>query len=637
MIMASPFQQQALQRKLIYIGLIVVLFTVLFLVRQHVDAKATELTWREENIGEVELTGRAVELTLTGSRGLVVSVLWYVAQDMQKKNEWNELELVTRSITKLQPHFITPWLFQSWNLAYNVSVESDRIRDKYYYITRGTALLGEGERKNKNQPIMRNMIGFYQENKFGVADEVNTFRCLYQLSCIPPDKRYAENFRTKDERNKTVVNMSELEKFCGEHPQLIRRLHDQLHMDKPEDIVQFLADNQRVPGIYEDLTPDEIRELQLGRTPPSRLRPVTERFPVLPQPIPLEGEQHPLPEDEIRVDQIEKLTDDFNAYQAARAWYAYSLVAVPEPSDMPGEDKPITEEQRTQFRKPNYTTVLFRQSWPRVQSVEAEQLEKAGWFGDADDPGWDVSFWFPKGGPISKKGLAVQAWGRANDMFHTWANQNHIDETAESLANKEKAAEVYRKKFGLPPGHPGVRLTDEIRNDPQLYEGHLAHRFLFLYVRCRELTNFKSFFYRAQLEAKPETVAARRGLFVAERDRKAGQRNDALVKYEKALAQWAELMKNTPNAADDSVLQDEMYDAQAIYLQLLQDLSGQEIKQILAVPAVLGQAALTPGPAPPWLALVPLAKPRLAPTPGILPPLAGLIKEETIQRNRPGK
>src|SRR5262245_17398656 len=133
--MASPLQQQSVQRKLVYIGLILVLFFGAFLFRKYgVEAHAQELALREQDRADVDLTGSAVRLSLTGSRGLAVCILWATAIDKQKKNQWNELELLVRSVTKLQPHFITPWLFQSWNLAYNVSVESDRERDQYFYI-----------------------------------------------------------------------------------------------------------------------------------------------------------------------------------------------------------------------------------------------------------------------------------------------------------------------------------------------------------------------------------------------------------------------------------------------------------------------------------------------------------------------
>ena len=144
--MASPFQQLALRRKLISIGLIVAGLTASLLFRSYVvEPRADQLALREQNAGAVELSGSAIRLSLTGLRGLASCILWMNAIERQKKNQWDELEILVNSITKLQPHFVTPWLFQSWNLAYNVSVESDRVKDKFFYVTRGIDLLGEGE------------------------------------------------------------------------------------------------------------------------------------------------------------------------------------------------------------------------------------------------------------------------------------------------------------------------------------------------------------------------------------------------------------------------------------------------------------------------------------------------------------
>src|SRR5207244_13095150 len=143
-IMARRVQQQALVRKVVYLVLSLVLFTASLMHRRFVVIpQAYNLQLREEARGEVELTSSAVRLTLTGLRGVTTCFLWQAAIDKQKRHEWNELELLVRSITKIQPYFASPWLFQSWNLAFNVAVECDRVRDKYFYITRGLELLAE--------------------------------------------------------------------------------------------------------------------------------------------------------------------------------------------------------------------------------------------------------------------------------------------------------------------------------------------------------------------------------------------------------------------------------------------------------------------------------------------------------------
>src|SRR5262249_52052412 len=128
-VMASPNQGASFQRKLIYFGMIVALFAATVVARgvvampgvKSIQDQSNRLELNEMSQGDVELTGSAVRLLLTGSRGLAICGLWISANENQKRQEWYLLERDVNSITTIQPHFVTPWLFQSWNLTYNVS------------------------------------------------------------------------------------------------------------------------------------------------------------------------------------------------------------------------------------------------------------------------------------------------------------------------------------------------------------------------------------------------------------------------------------------------------------------------------------------------------------------------------------
>src|SRR5436309_968795 len=162
--MASAIQQSVLRRKVAYVAAMIVILVVnTFFWRGvassqtgaqppwwTVTARANELELTELATGEADLTGSAMRLLLSGSRGLAQATLWYQADEKKKRHEWNKLELIVDSITRLQPHTSAPWLFQSWNIAYNVSVESDRSRDRFFYIARGMELLSRGIRLNKD-------------------------------------------------------------------------------------------------------------------------------------------------------------------------------------------------------------------------------------------------------------------------------------------------------------------------------------------------------------------------------------------------------------------------------------------------------------------------------------------------------
>src|SRR5438132_4059982 len=316
--MASPFQQQSLRRKIIYTVLILVLFSATLVFRQMntygMEEQARNLGLREETLGDVELAGSALRLSLGGARGIAVCGLWWTATQKQMKQQWNELELIVRSVTKLQPHFITPWLFQSWNLAYNVSVESDRIRDKYFYMAQGIELLAEGERQNRNNPDLRFNMGFYNQHKIGLSDESNTLRCLYQMSCIDPIKRDPARMRTQDASGNSVVDMVKFEDFCRKNPMLVRRLREVLKKNSPADVLDFLADNQKIPSLFEEkgspgAGPDD-------RTP---LKPPDQQFPITPY-------------DPQRGRDAQVTQPDFDNFMAARDWYMYSVEPMPPPN-----------------------------------------------------------------------------------------------------------------------------------------------------------------------------------------------------------------------------------------------------------------------------------------------------------------
>src|SRR5262249_7518287 len=160
-----------------------------------------------------------------------------------------------------------------------------RIRDKYFYITRGIQLLAEGERQNKNHPDLRFSTGFYNQHKIGLADEANTLRCLYNMSCIDPLERdpgpnpkNRKALRTESSSGSVAIDMEQFERFCKRYPMLVRRLRESLRYETPRDIVDFLADNQKIPSRYEDKQP----ATDVVETEQSPLKAPEEQFPLLP-------------------------------------------------------------------------------------------------------------------------------------------------------------------------------------------------------------------------------------------------------------------------------------------------------------------------------------------------------------------
>ncbi|MBI3411298.1 MAG: hypothetical protein HY040_23435 [Planctomycetes bacterium] len=553
--MANPFQQKVRTRKLIYTLLILALFTGSLLHRRFVvEHQAYDLQLREISRGNVDFTSSAVRLTLTGSSGIANTFLWWTALRKQEKHEWNELELLVNSITKLQPYFVTPWLFQSWNLAYNVAVECDRPRDKYYYISRGLELLAEGERRNQGggidgdprkpkfpgNPDMRFNLGMFYQMKIGNSDEKTVMRCLLDLSCIDPMKREPAKLRTD----------KEFAAFCQDNPRLVRRLREGLSYTTSARILKFLEDNKDVPTRFEkpsgNLTEDKCK-----------LKPVREQFPVLPPQL---KQKWPNAEDR------GLSHESIDVYLMARTWFEYAQMPLPAPVssfDDPNVYDPL------QHRVPRNMTVHIFRGYPAVaQENIAQILEEEGFF---FDDGWVIKDWFERGisseqdfcvGKESKY-HARPAWEIAFEMYRDYGIENGMYVTAAEYAELlQKAAEFQE------------RVPKERRfADPRQYwndEGFRALMKLDWIRKYAGMTNYNERLGRADAERTRELVLARKLFFEAERMRRYDDPEQALARYEQAFPLWIDVALSHPVFAGTATLQEDIYELQLNYMRLLQ-------------------------------------------------------------------
>jgi hypothetical protein len=633
--MAGSHQQQSLQRKLIYIAMILVIFFGLVFYRPFlVESRAEELKLRDQDVGDVELTGQVVKLALTGMRGFMVTSLWYNANEKQKKNQWNELEVIVRLVTKLQPHYVTPWLFQSWNLSYNVAVQCDREADQYFYITRGIELLAEGERQNRYNPDMRYFIGYYTQHKICQADRTNMLLALFELSCIDPNQRDPRRFGGIDPDNPGMVrDMVQFEKFCQEHPQLVRRLREKVRCDTPADVVQFLEENYRVPSLYEDV-PGAVVSWEPKQ---SKKRRPAERFPILP-PVSTGAEKRtdPLTEEST-------LGDEVDGFQVARAWYSYAQEALPPVDpDKPGVDGPITDPARQ--RLPHYTTILFRNYPPRSQTFAADRLESDGWF---DSKGWLVTKWFPKdrfsdGRPAVVGGgrnWGIDYWTEAHGMWKKFGEKTGLYMSPENEKRVKEEAKKFAASVGIPESDTPREPTEQDNLTAEQLRLFKSFQRLHFYDRYRSLCNFPHFYYQSLVHSQEKTVRARKHFYQAEKYREAGKRGLALAEFEhpESLPAWAEIMRENPKFVNDD-LRERTLELESMYLDVYRELHGRQMKQRLMLLAYLGQAA-GPGLGD-WPMLGQLARPHVLPDPdivGLLDDVIGLDFVANLRIQKAGK
>ncbi len=599
---SAQLQQQSFIRKLVYFGLILVLFTVMTFAGRFaqivaqakpfkgaeslplltVAGKARSLQLNESEQGEADLGGSTIRLALSGARGFAITFVWIMAIDKQKKHEWNQVDLLVNAITKLQPHFLTPWLFQSWNLSYNVSVESDLVADKYYYISRGIELLAQGERVNRGHgmdengqeyevgnPDMRYWIGFYYQNKFGVSDEKNTLRSLLQLSCINPDKRQPQSLRLSS----GAVDLHAFSEFVKENPMLCRRLRDYLNCSQPEDVIDFLAENAKLFGRYEE----GDHGWQLKSRPESQ-------FPVLPV----------TPATEALASPYREFAGNFDSYHCAWAWHLYAQEPLP-PVEYGRAAGPsgVLNFNPLRYRLGRQPApIIFRQGPPRAMSYVAERLQKEGWF---DDGGWQVDEfsqarpWFPGQSVVvgnDRRYSSQVTWQAANEMWKEHGKKHGFLPSEAEQQNLISASKLYRDTYGVKISFKGPELEPD-KATPEMLASKDAADQLFNRGVNEGMTNFPHFYYESEAESDSRTIAARRLLFQADRLRLNANNARAIQAYEDAFAILVGnradgkigLLENYQKFREDGPIQEDLVEKQYDYLSVLEIDRGQSLRR----------------------------------------------------------
>jgi hypothetical protein len=549
--MANPLQQASVTRKVAYLVAIAGLFTVsLFvrgkftppspaLARNSIAERAERLDLRELDLGDAEVAGSAFRLALTGMRGVATTAIWRTAIEKQKRHEFQEMEQAVRIVSRLQPHFITPWIFQGWNMSYNVSVENERLNDMYFYIARGLEFMAEGERMNTKvvdrglpteyrigSPDLRYQIGFFYQNKFTNSDKVTTLRSLFQLSNIPPPERDPRRFRSADDK---PADPGEFRKFCTDYPQFVRRLREKLDCRKPEDVVDFLAMNEKVPTRFKAGTRD--------------LAEPADQFPVLPDRFnERPDEYHP----RMTID-----GDTFEGVLAARAWFEYAQTTLPpNPRGSDGRAIPtglidLRGDDVFRYRIPRSPAlIIFRQGPCRAQSYVAERLTKEGWFDEAtewrpDDMRDAGSFWFKASAvdPDAAFRCRDNAQAQWQKAYEIWSE--HGRNTGMTLSLDERALLIDRAKV-VPERDdfsvmPIDQLVIQFGFPREAAEARVA---LLNFEKNRSMTNFEYFLEQARAQMSPEAVAANRLIADARRYEAVGNYPEAADRYARGLAQW---------------------------------------------------------------------------------------------------
>ena len=122
-----------------------------------------------------------VMVGLGGFRGIVSEVLWFRVNRLQEEGRYLELVQLAGWITMLDPHAAEAWIYNAWNLAYNVSVMMIRDEDRLRWVQSGIALLrDQGLPSNPREARLYRELAWLYQNKIG--DTLDSAHLLYKLT-----------------------------------------------------------------------------------------------------------------------------------------------------------------------------------------------------------------------------------------------------------------------------------------------------------------------------------------------------------------------------------------------------------------------------------------------------------------------
>jgi hypothetical protein len=126
---------------------------------------------------------------LGGFRGIAAEVLWFRASRLQEEGRYIELVQLADWLTLLDPHASEAWVYNAWNLSYNVSIMMARPEDRLRWVENGIALLrDEGLRFNPREARLYRELAWLYMNKVG--DSLDEAHLTYKVSladALAPD------------------------------------------------------------------------------------------------------------------------------------------------------------------------------------------------------------------------------------------------------------------------------------------------------------------------------------------------------------------------------------------------------------------------------------------------------------------
>jgi tetratricopeptide (TPR) repeat protein len=221
---------------------------LVFPVQMRIDSLRRDLV--KENVMPTQMPlSAAASAALGGFRGLAVDMLWMQSDSMINERQFYQLITYYTLISTLQPNFPSVWVYNAWNLAYNISAEWGQPDEKWLWIKKGIEFAKEGLIYNPESAELNFYAGWLYFSK--VAKNSYFAAKIYQEDGIEPYLEAYKYFKKAAEisqkAGETDVRVSNLEMRTlfeygkavlvrtGNVPEAMR------HFDRAEEGTRMLA------------------------------------------------------------------------------------------------------------------------------------------------------------------------------------------------------------------------------------------------------------------------------------------------------------------------------------------------------------------------------------------------------------
>jgi len=116
-------------------------------------------------------------VALGGFRGLISNYLWIRSNDLQLDDKFFEAAQLADWITDLEPHFEQVWIFEAWNMAFNISVKFKDPSDRWRWVDQGIELLRDRALRYNPDAVMiyQNLAWLFQFKMGQNLDDANLY------------------------------------------------------------------------------------------------------------------------------------------------------------------------------------------------------------------------------------------------------------------------------------------------------------------------------------------------------------------------------------------------------------------------------------------------------------------------------